>query len=104
MSPSKVTLQPEGRDLEGHRGRTSVRRSAGSERFRNGLLDLALRIDAHHLQELADAQVQDLVVHWVLLGSLGQGRRVRQLPGATADCRAGAPLRRVFREPRKLPN
>src|ERR1017187_384326 len=57
-------------DLEGHRRRES--RAApgrpGSDRLRRGLLDFALRADADHLEELADAEVEGLFVHGDLLG------------------------------------
>ncbi len=55
-------------DLQRHSGREGFRACDRglSHGTLNGVLDLALGVDAHHLQELADAGVELVLVHGCL--------------------------------------
>ena len=63
--PVKTHLQAKTGDLKRHPGRENLIpfrrtvRHCGS----HGLFDVALRIDAHHLQELPDAEIEGFLVH-----------------------------------------
>src|SRR5713226_143074 len=63
-------VDPQSGDLQRHvRGKGFRSRDLlAVERFRDCLLDLALRVDAHHLQKLADAQVEGFLIHRSLPG------------------------------------
>src|SRR5207302_5064010 len=58
-------FQAEARDLERHvrRQRLAALELAAHHGVLHRLLDLALRVDADHLQELADAEVERFLVH-----------------------------------------
>src|SRR3989442_16033443 len=61
-------VDPQPGDLQRHvRGKGFGSRDLlAIERLRDRLLDLALRVDAHHLQKLADAQVKGFLIHRAL--------------------------------------
>src|SRR5712691_5973717 len=63
----------EPRDFQRDRGRELLITldRAARPRLGDGLLDLALRSDPHHLQELANAQIETVIVHGCPLVSVG---------------------------------
>src|SRR5206468_6787223 len=63
-------VDPQPGDLQRHVRRKGFRSRdlLALERFRDRLLDLALRVDAYHLQKLADAQVEGFLIHRALPG------------------------------------
>lgn len=78
----------------GGKGLAAGDRSVG-DRTRHRLFDLALRADADHLQEFADAQIEGFFVHRGLL--IRRARRpvvvpiIRRKLRAGIGCRAGCP-------------
>src|SRR5205814_255977 len=63
----ELHLQLQAGDLQGHlrRQRLAATERLGGEALGHRLLDLALRVDAHRLEELADAEVEGFLIHGV---------------------------------------